>query len=109
MTDSLELGPVIRQDRTRVLVGTCSWTDKTLTDDTDWYPKRSMSAAERLAFYTARFPVAEADSTYYFPPRPELTKGWVERTPRGLHDERQGVLPLHRPPHEGRVALARHP
>jgi uncharacterized protein YecE (DUF72 family) len=84
MTEPLELGPVIQEDRSRVLVGTCSWTDKTLTDETEWYPKKSMSAAERLAFYAARFPIAEADSTYYFPPRPELTKGWVERTPAGF-------------------------
>jgi uncharacterized protein YecE (DUF72 family) len=84
MADALELGPVLERKGARVLVGTCSWTDTTLTDETDWYPKRSMSAAERLAFYSARYPIAEADSTYYFPPRPELTKGWVERTPRGF-------------------------
>jgi uncharacterized protein YecE (DUF72 family) len=40
-----------------------------------------MSAAERLAFYASRFPITEADSTYYFPPSPELTRGWAERTP----------------------------
>jgi uncharacterized protein YecE (DUF72 family) len=84
MAEPPDLGPVIEEESARVLVGTCSWTDKTLTDGTDWYPKKSMSAAERLAFYAARFPIAEADSTYYFPPRPELTKGWVERTPRGF-------------------------
>ena len=67
--------------RSRILVGTCSWTDRTLTHDTDWYPKRSMSAAERLKFYASRFPIAEADSTYYFPPSAELTRGWAERTP----------------------------
>jgi uncharacterized protein YecE (DUF72 family) len=66
---------------TRVLVGTCSWTDKTLTDETDWYPKRSMTAAERLKFYAERFPIVEADSTYYFPPSPELCRSWAERTP----------------------------
>ena len=43
-----------------------------------------MSAADRLAFYAARFPIAEADSTYYFPPGPELAKSWVERTPDGF-------------------------
>ncbi|HET9075658.1 MAG TPA: DUF72 domain-containing protein [Acidimicrobiales bacterium] len=68
----------------RILVGTCSWTDQTLVKDTDWYPKRSMSAAERLGFYAERFPLAEADSTYYFPPSPQLTKGWAERTPAGF-------------------------
>ena len=68
----------------RILVGTCSWTDKTLTDETDWYPKKSMTAAERLAYYSARYPIVEADSTYYFPPSRQLTKSWVERTPKGF-------------------------
>ena len=40
-----------------------------------------MSAAERLAFYASKFSVAEADSTYYYPPSPQLTAGWAERTP----------------------------
>ncbi len=84
MAEPLTMGPVIEREGARVLVGTCSWTDKTLTEGTDWYPKRTMSAAERLAFYCARYPIAEADSTYYFPPRPELAKGWVERTPAGF-------------------------
>lgn len=65
----------------KILVGTCSWTDRTLVKDTDWYPKKSMSAAERLAYYASRFPVAEADSTYYFPPSSQLARGWAERTP----------------------------
>lgn len=65
----------------RVLVGTCSWTDRTLTNETDWYPKKSMSAADRLKFYASRFSIAEADSTYYFPPSPDLARGWAERTP----------------------------
>jgi uncharacterized protein YecE (DUF72 family) len=80
----LNLGPVVERQGARLLVGTCSWTDKTLTNDTDWYPKKAMPAAERLAFYAGRFPIVEADSTYYFPPKPELAKGWVERTPKGF-------------------------
>jgi len=67
--------------RASILVGTCSWTDKTLTDETDWYPRRSMSAEERLKFYASRFPIVEADSTYYFPPSPQLSRAWVARTP----------------------------
>jgi uncharacterized protein YecE (DUF72 family) len=43
-----------------------------------------MTAADRLAHYAARFPIAEADSTYYFPPSPELTSGWAKRTPPGF-------------------------
>jgi uncharacterized protein YecE (DUF72 family) len=84
MADALELGPVLRIDGAEVRVGTCSWTDRTLVKETDWYPKRSMSAAERLAFYGARFSVVEADSTYYGPPSRQLTEGWAERTPDGF-------------------------
>src|SRR5437879_13437017 len=79
-----QLGPAIEIGRGRVLVGTCSWTDRTLVNETDWYPRRSMTAAERLAFYASRFPIAEADSTYYFPPTPDLASSWAERTPAGF-------------------------
>ena len=65
----------------QILVGTCSWTDATLLKETEWYPKRSMSAADRLAYYASQFSIAEADSTYYFPPSPQLARGWAERTP----------------------------
>ena len=67
-----------------VLVGTCSWADRTLTHDSSWYPKRNMKAAERLAYYASNFPVVEVDSTYYFPPTPELAQSWVERSPDGF-------------------------
>lgn len=63
MPDKLELGPVLRVKSAEVRVGTCSWTDRTLLKEADWYPKRTMSAAERLAYYSARFAVVEADST----------------------------------------------
>jgi uncharacterized protein YecE (DUF72 family) len=80
------LGPVLHVGDApgEVRVGTCSWTDKTLVNDTAWYPKKSMSAAERLAFYGERFSVVEADSTYYRPLTPELAEGWAERTPTGF-------------------------
>jgi uncharacterized protein YecE (DUF72 family) len=79
-----ELGPAVRVAAARILTGTCSWTDKTLVKDTAWYPRKSMTAAERLAFYAARYPVVEADSTYYFPPSPELARSWVEHSPDGF-------------------------
>jgi uncharacterized protein YecE (DUF72 family) len=78
------LAPPVELNGARVLVGTCSWTDPTLVRQTDWYPRKSMTAAERLAFYSSRFPLVEADSTYYFPPTPELARTWVERTPEGF-------------------------
>ncbi|HEX3394477.1 MAG TPA: DUF72 domain-containing protein [Acidimicrobiales bacterium] len=73
--------PALDIDGCRVLVGTCSWTDATLVKETDWYPRRTMTAAQRLAYYASRFPVVEVDSTYYFPPTPELSATWVQRTP----------------------------
>ena len=82
MHDALRSGTLVAVSRhPGILVGTCSWTDKTLTDETDWYPRRTMTAEERLKFYASRFPIVEADSTYYFPPSPQLTRSWVERTP----------------------------
>lgn len=78
------LGRVLDLEGAGLYCGTCSWTDPTLVKESSWYPRRSMSAAERLAFYASSFPVVEADSTYYWPPSPELSRGWVERTPEGF-------------------------
>jgi uncharacterized protein YecE (DUF72 family) len=66
----------------RIRVGTASWTDPTLTKESDWYPKRSMSAEERLRFYASIFTLVEVDATYYHPPTEELAALWVERTPQ---------------------------
>ena len=62
-------------------VGTASWTDPTLVRDTDWYPKKSMSAAERLRFYASIFSMVEVDATYYYPPTEDLAGKWTRRTP----------------------------
>lgn len=75
---------MLRLAGAEVRTGTCSWTDPTLVKGADWYPKKSMSAAERLAFYASRFSVVEADSTYYWPPTPQLARDWVARTPAGF-------------------------
>jgi hypothetical protein len=67
-TDAPTLGARIEIGGHAVLCGTCSWTDKTLVQETDWYPQRTMSAQDRLQFYAAQFPVTEVDATYYAPP-----------------------------------------
>lgn len=64
-----------------ILVGTASWTDKTLLKS-GWYPPGADSAEERLRFYAEQFPLVEVDSTYYFPPSEKNSELWVERTPR---------------------------
>jgi uncharacterized protein YecE (DUF72 family) len=67
-----------------LLTGSCSWTDRTLVQDSDWYPKRSMNAEERLRYYAAQFPLTEIDSTYYAPPAEQQARLWAERTPDGF-------------------------
>ncbi len=62
-------------------MGTASWTDPTLVKESDFYPRRSMSAEQRLRYYASSFPLVEVDATYYHPPTRELTGLWAERTP----------------------------
>jgi uncharacterized protein YecE (DUF72 family) len=64
-----------------ILVGTASWTDKTLIREGTFYPKGVTSAAERLRYYAEQFPIVEVDSTYYFPPSTKNAALWAERTP----------------------------
>ena len=79
-----ELGDKLSLGGGTVLVGSCSWTDKTLVKESDWYPKRTMSAEERLRFYASRFPLVEVDATYYRPPTEQQSGLWAERTPDGF-------------------------
>ena len=70
-----------------ILVGTSSWTDRTLIEEGDFYPRRSMSAEERLRHYASIFPVVEVDATYYAPPSTRVAELWAERTPPGFRME----------------------
>jgi uncharacterized protein YecE (DUF72 family) len=66
-----------------ILVGTASWTDKSLLAS-GWYPKGASNATERLRYYASQFPLVEVDSTYYFPPSEDNSRRWAERTPEGF-------------------------
>src|SRR6516225_137491 len=83
-TEPQRLGPRVAFDGHTLLSGSCSWTDRTLVAQADWYPKRTMSAAERLRFYAAQFPLTEPDSSYYAPPGEEQARIWADRTPEGF-------------------------
>ena len=78
------LGPQVALDGHPVLTGSCSWADRTLTKDADFYPRKSMSAEDRLRFYAAHFPLTEIDATYYAPPAEQQARLWAERTPEGF-------------------------
>ena len=79
-----ELGAAAWSGKHVVLTGTCSWTDKTLVEEADWYPQRTMSPEERLRYYASQFPLTEIDSTYYAPPAERQVALWAERTPDGF-------------------------
>src|ERR1044072_3370054 len=64
-----------------ILVGTSSWTDKTLIDCGRFYPATAKAPEARLRFYASKFPIVEVDSSYYAIPTEKTAKQWVERTP----------------------------
>ena len=64
-----------------ILVGTASWTDKTLIACGRFYPPGATSAEARLRFYASQFPLVEVDSSYYAMPTPDTAQLWAERTP----------------------------
>jgi uncharacterized protein YecE (DUF72 family) len=65
----------------QVLIGITGWTEPTLVKDGTFYPKKTMSAEDRLRFYAEQFPIVEVDSTYYAPPSERNALLWIERTP----------------------------
>jgi uncharacterized protein YecE (DUF72 family) len=64
----------------QILVGTASWTDKTLLES-GWYPPEASSPEARLRYYAEQFPLVEFDSTYYTPPNERNSELWAARTP----------------------------
>ncbi len=66
------------------MVGTASWTDKTLIETTDFYPPDVKTAEDRLRFYAAQFKTVEVDSTYYAIPAERNAELWHQRTPPGF-------------------------
>ena len=78
-----------------VVVGTCSWTDKTMIER--WYPRGVNTAEARLRYYAARFDTVEVDSTFYGLPKPEVAENWARRTPDGFtfHVKAYGLMTGH--------------
>jgi uncharacterized protein YecE (DUF72 family) len=64
-----------------IRVGTCSWTEKTLIQSGEFYPKSVRTAESRLQFYSAQFNTVEVDSTYYALPTKSYAYLWAQRTP----------------------------
>ncbi len=80
-----------------IRIGTCSWTEKTLIQGGEYYPKDARSAEARLRYYAGHFDTVEVDSTYYAIPARQTTSLWVERTPQNFifHIKAYGALTGH--------------
>jgi uncharacterized protein YecE (DUF72 family) len=78
-------------------VGTCSWTEKTLIQSGEFYPRGIRTAEGRLRYYASQFDTVEVDSTYYAIPDIKNTHLWVDRTPENFifHIKVYGALTGH--------------
>ena len=106
--------PAARHEKVRV--GICSWADAALIEDGSFYPRKSMSAADRLRFYAAAFDTVEINSSYYAIPAARNALLWAARTPPDFvfNVKAYSLLTGHHPhekalPAELRVLLPAHP
>lgn len=97
----------------RVLIGTASWIDKPLIESGKFYPAGAKTPEARLRYYATRFPMVEADTSYYAIPATETTRAWVDRTPDGFTFDvkayslfTEHAAPIDRLPKEIREALS---
>jgi uncharacterized protein YecE (DUF72 family) len=65
----------------KVLVGTASWSDKSLVASKKFYPKGVSTPEGRLRYYATQFPLVEVDTSYYAIPLAQTAEAWAERTP----------------------------
>ena len=67
-----------------IRIGICSWTEKTLIQNGQFYPPEAKTADARLRFYAANFDTVEVDSTYYAIPDEKTAWLWDIRTQPGF-------------------------
>ena len=97
-------------------VGISSWADPALIEARTFYPRKSMSAEDRLRFYAGFFDVVEVNASYYAIPDVLTVARWVERTPPGFvfHAKAWSLMTGHHPraqtlPADVQALLPRHP
>jgi uncharacterized protein YecE (DUF72 family) len=80
-------------------VGIASWTDAALIASGRFYPRRSMSAEDRLRWYARFFDCVEVNSSFYALPSPRHAAQWAARTPAGFlfHVKAYGLMTGHHP------------
>lgn len=69
---------------TEYRVGLCAWQDRSMIEEGSFYPARSMTAEDRLWWYTRFFDCVEVNSTFYAPLAARNALLWARRTPPGF-------------------------
>jgi uncharacterized protein YecE (DUF72 family) len=77
-----------------IRVGTCSWTEKSLIQSGEFYPKGMKAAEDRLRYYSGYFDTVEVDSTYYAIPTKNKALLWAQRTPDNFIFHIKAYAPL---------------
>ncbi len=69
-----------------IRIGTSGWSYP--SGNGTWkgvfYPARAPRGFDALRYYAEHFDTVEVNSTFYHPPRPEVARAWVARTPPGF-------------------------
>jgi uncharacterized protein YecE (DUF72 family) len=73
-----------KRARTDYRIGLAAWTDKSMLEESEFYPRRTMTAEERLWWYSQFFDTVEVNSSFYAIPSVDTTAGWVQRMPPGF-------------------------
>jgi len=83
-----------------ILVGTCSWSDKSMIGP--FYPE-GIASTEQITFYAERFPTVEINSSFYRMPSARVAEGWAAKTPPGFtfHAKAFGPMTPHRSEWDG--------
>ena len=84
--DYMPKAPIIlyeapQRHRTDYRIGLSAWTDRSMLEDGQFYPRKTMTPEERLWWYSRFFDMVEVNSTFYALPAAETAQSWGERTP----------------------------
>jgi uncharacterized protein YecE (DUF72 family) len=84
MKSPIVLYEPLKRARTDYRIGLSAWTEKSLLNEGTFYPRKTMTAEERLWWYSRFFDGVEVNSSFYAISSVETTASWVERTPAGF-------------------------
>jgi uncharacterized protein YecE (DUF72 family) len=73
-----------KRQRTDYRIGLSAWTDKSMLEEGEFYPRKTMTAEERLWWYSRFFDVVEVNSSFYAIPSADTAALWAGRTPAGF-------------------------